>query len=176
MRFLLFTLYAPLAAMGEIAPGERRMGYARPTRSGMLGMIAAAFGWKREDRDHAELDRSVNFAVRTHIPGLPFTDYHTAQSPQHRKNLAFSTRRAEVQADDLNTVLSVREWRSDALYTIALWPRPSASVGLDAIGDSLNQPQFTLSLGRKAGVLGLPLSPRIAEADTLDAAFANDPL
>ena len=30
MRFLLFTLYAPMGAFGEIATGELRMSAARP--------------------------------------------------------------------------------------------------------------------------------------------------
>jgi CRISPR system Cascade subunit CasD len=176
MQFLLFTLYAPFAAMGEIALGERRMGYARPTRSGVLGMVAAALGWKRDDPGHARLDESVNFAVRIEVPGRPFTDYHTAQTPQQRRNAVLSTRRAELQVDDLNTVLSVREWRSDALYTCALWPRADPLIGLEMIADALRQPRFTLYLGRKAGPLGLPLSPRTIESASLVDAYERDPL
>ncbi len=176
MQFLLFTLYAPMAAMGDIAPGERRMGFARPARSAILGLVAAALGYERDDPRHAELEDGLNFAVRTDVPGRPFTDYHTAQTPQQRKNAVFATRREELQAEDLNTVLSVREWRSDCLYTIALWPRAAAAMSLEGISDALRRPQFTLYFGRKAGPVALPLSPRLVTAEKLVEALAQDTL
>ena len=42
--FLTFALAAPLAAMGEIAVGERRGSWDRPGRSAVLGLIAAVLG------------------------------------------------------------------------------------------------------------------------------------
>ena len=85
MRFLLFTYYAPMMAMGEIAPGERRMAFSRPARSAVLGLVAAALGLRRDDRAHADLERGLGYAVRTDSAGRPFTDYHTAQTPQQRR-------------------------------------------------------------------------------------------
>jgi CRISPR system Cascade subunit CasD len=176
MRFLLLTYYAPMGAMGDIAPGERRMAFSRPARSAVLGLVAAALGLRRDDPAHADLERGLGYAVRTDSPGRPFTDYHTAQTPQQRRGQAFATRRDEVAADTLNTVLSVREWRSDALYTIALWARAGAAIGLDAIAAALTHPHFVLYGGRKAGPLGLPLAPRMVDADGLLRAFAVDPI
>lgn len=173
MRFLLFTVYAPLAACGEIAVGERRMGWARPARSAILGLVAAAQGRDRaEEAAHRQLDASLYYAVRTDAPGRPWIDYHTAQTPKARRGEAFVTRRAELQSDDLNTVLSSREWRADACFTVALWPRPNAGIDLDAVADALRRPCFALYLGRKAAPLGLPLDPALIEADTFMAAFA----
>lgn len=174
MRFLLFTLYAPMAAMGDIAPGERRMGFARPARSAILGLVAAALGYERGDPRHATLEEGFNVAVRADAPGRPFTDYHTAQTPQQRKGAVFATRREELRADDINTVLSVREWRGDCLCTIALWPRDAGN--LDDIAAALRRPHFTLYFGRKAGPVALPLAPRLVEAATLIEALRNDPL
>jgi CRISPR system Cascade subunit CasD len=176
MRFLLFTYYAPMSAMGEIAPGERRMAFSRPARSAVLGLIAAALGLRRDNPAHAQLERGLGYAVRTDSPGRPFTDYHTAQTPQQRRGRAFATRRDEIAADTLNTVLSVREWRTDALYTIALWERAGAAIGLDAIAAALTHPHFVLYGGRKAGPLGLPLAPRFVDGDGLLQAFAADPV
>jgi CRISPR system Cascade subunit CasD len=176
MRFLLFTCYAPMIAMGEIAPGERRMAFSRPARSAMLGLVAAALGLSRDDPAHADLERGLGYAVRTDSPGRPFTDYHTAQTPQQRRGQAFATRRDELAANTLNTVLSVREWRSDALYTIALWERAGGAIGLDAIAAALTHPRFVLYAGRKAGPLGLPLAPRLVDAAGVVQAFAADPV
>ena len=173
MRFLLFTVYAPLGACGEVAVGERRMSWVRPGRSAILGLIAAAQGRERTDEDaHQQLDSSLYYAVRTDAPGRPVIDYHTAQTPKARKGRMFSTRREELQSSDLNTVLSTREWRADACFTVALWPRPDVSLDLDGIAGVLRRPCFVLYLGRKAAPLGLPLDPAIIEADTFMGAFA----
>lgn len=174
MRFLLFTVYAPLGACGEIAVGERRMGWGRPARSAILGLVAAAQGRERaEETAHRQLDASLYYAVRTDAPGRPLIDYHTAQTPKARKAGTFATRRDELESGDLNTVLSSREWRADACFTVALWPRPNSGVDLDAIADALRRPCFTLYMGRKAAPLGLPLAPAIIGADTFVDAFAT---
>lgn len=173
MRVLLFTLYAPMGAYGEIAVGERRMSWARPGRSAVLGLVAAALGIDRADEDaHRALERGVYFAVRTDAPGRPLIDYHTAQAPKARKARAFTTRRQELRSDDLSTVLSTREWRTDACFTVALWLRPGSAVILDDIAAALQRPRFVLYLGRKAAPLGLPLNPVIVEVDTFMDAFA----
>lgn len=172
MRFLLFTLYAPMGAFGEIAVGERRMGWERPARSAVLGLAAAALGIERENEDaHRALDSGLYYAVRTDAPGAPFADYHTAQTPRARKNRTFSTRRDELRSGDLHTVLSVREWRTDAFFTAALWPRPESRVDLDDIAAALRKPRFTLYFGRKAAPLGLPLAPALVPADSIAEAF-----
>ena len=173
MRFLLFTLYAPMASFGEIAVGERRMGWTRPGRSAVLGLAAAALGHERADEAaHRALESGLHYAVRTDAVGRPFVDYHTAQTPKVRKGRTFATRREELKAGDLNTVLSTREWRSDACHTVALWPRPVSDADPDRIADALQRPRFTLYLGRKSAPLGLPLDPIVVEADTFMAAFA----
>ena len=172
MRFLLFTLYAPMGSLGEIAVGERRMGWARPGRSAVLGLVAAAAGIERMDEGaHRSLDAGLFYAVRTDAPGRPFIDYHTAQTPKARRSRTFQTRRDELEADNLHTVLSVREWRSDACFTVALWPRRDDAVDLNDLADTLRRPRFALYLGRKSAPLGLPLDPAIVEAETFMAAF-----
>ena len=172
MRFLLFTLYAPMGSFGEIAVGERRMSWARPGRSAVLGLVAAARGVGRADEDaHRNLERGLWYAIRTDAPGRPFLDYHTAQTPKARRGRTFATRREELGSGDLHTVLSSREWRSDACFTVCLWPKAEDAVALDELADALRRPRFTLYLGRKSAPLGLPLDPAVIEADTFLGAF-----
>jgi CRISPR system Cascade subunit CasD len=172
MRFLLFTLYAPMGSFGEIAVGERRMSWSRPGRSAVLGLVAAAQGIERTDEAaHHRLETSLHYAVRTDAPGRPLLDYHTVQTPKARRGRTFATRRQELASDDLNTVLSSREWRSDAYFTVALWARPDRAVDLSGIASALQRPRFVLYVGRKSAPLGLPLNPEIIEADGFVAAF-----
>lgn len=172
MRYLLFTLYAPLGACGEIAVGERRMSWARPGRSAILGLVAAARGAERTDEAaHRRLDEELHYAVRTDAPGRPLMDYHTAQTPKARRGRTFAVRREELESDGINTVLSSREWLADAFFTIALWPRADQAVDLDEIAAALQRPRFILYFGRKSAPLGLPLNPEVVEADTFVAAL-----
>ncbi len=177
MRVLLFTLYAPLGAFGEIAIGERRMGWSRPGRSAILGLIAGAQGLDREDEAaHRALEVGLHLALRTDAPGRPLVDYHTAQMPKARKGRHFETRRDELESPDLHTVLSIREWRADAYFTIALWLRPGADIDLEPIAESLRRPHFVPYAGRKSAPLGLPLNPEIIEADNfIEALEARQP-
>ena len=176
MQFLLFTLYAPMGSLGEIAVGERRMGWARPARSSVLGLVAGSLGIERSDeKAHQDLQATLFYAVRTDAAGRPFTDYHTAQTPVARKGRTYTTRRSELGAERLHTVLSSREWRSDSYFTVSLWPREGAEVDLHKLAGALQRPCFVPYLGRKAAVLGLPLNPSVVVADTLLEAFGKRP-
>ena len=135
--------------------------------------MAAAQGIERKDEAaHQNLEAGLHYAVRTDAPGRPFIDYHTAQTPRARRGRVFSTRGEELRSENLNTVLSVREWRADACFTVALWPRPDHKVDLPGIAGALRQPRFVLYLGRKSAPLGLPLNPEIIEAESFMKAFA----
>ena len=173
MRFLLFTLYAPMGSFGEIAVGERRMSWARPGRSAVFGLVAAALGIDRGDEaGHSDLDTGLYFAVRADSAGRPFIDYHTAQTPKARKGRSFATRRQEVLSGDSYTVLSSREWLADPCFTVSLWPRLSGCVDLEHVATALQRPRFALYLGRKSAPLGLPLNPAIVDAHTFMDALA----
>ena len=119
------------------------------------------------------LEDGLHYAVRTDAPGRPFIDYHTAQTPRARHGRTFATRRAELASDSLNTVLSTREWRTDACFTIALWLRSGGAVDMDDVAECLRHPRFVLYLGRKSAPLGLPLNPAIVEASTVMEAFRS---
>lgn len=173
-RALLFTLYAPLAAFGDIAVGERRVGYDRPGRSAVLGLLSAADGIKRDDEAALDaLDRAWALALRVESAGALLQDYHTVQSRPSGRNKSWTTRR-EMLANkhEIETLLSLRDYRCDPLITVALFPRDPALADADRLAGSLATPAFTLYLGRKACPLGLPPRPLIVQADSLADAFA----
>jgi len=172
--FVGFRLWGPMAAWGDIAVGERRGTWGRPSRSGVLGLVAAALGIARaEGPAHDRLEAGLGFAVCVDRPGRPLRDYHTAQSPSSRKNARWSTRRDELDPDnDLNTILSERSYLVDLDAIILLWHRDDADVpALSEIAQQLAEPQFALFLGRKSCPLGLPLKPHLVHATTPVAAL-----
>lgn len=174
--FLLFRLWGAMAAWGDIAVGERRGTWARPSRSAILGLTAACLGIERSNRTgHEALEAGLGFAVLVEEAGRPLRDYHTAQSPSARRDKRWSMRRDELDPDgDLNTILSERVYQLEARAVIALWRRPGAACAtLDEIAARLVEPVFMPYLGRKACPLGLPLEPSLIDAATPVAAFAD---
>lgn len=172
-RFLTATLYAPIGSFGGIAVGERRGTEMHPTRSALLGLLAAALGIERTDADaQRALNDGYGLASMVLGRGQMLTDYHTAQVPSQQRSRRFATRRQELSVDDLNTVLSTRDYRTDAIYTFALWERNNAPYRLEALARALRKPRFVLYLGRKSCPLGLPVAPRIAEHAGVRTALA----
>jgi CRISPR system Cascade subunit CasD len=127
---LVFLLHAPLGAMGGVAVGEQRSGFDRPGKSAILGLIAAALGLDRSDEAaHAALADGYRLGLGEIASGRPRFDYHTAQMPCQRRNRHFPTRREELIANDIGTVLSVREYRTDPAYLVVLWTREAPRWG-----------------------------------------------
>jgi CRISPR system Cascade subunit CasD len=189
--YLIFRLYGPMCSWGYIAVGEVRPSTVHPSKSAILGLIAAAMGIKRPDtvsdgqdrlaleEAHRALAQGFGFAVRVDAPGRPLVDYHTAQVPSSgtgRNRRQFATRRDELLAvprADLNTILSRRDYRVDALYTVALWARPAAPHALTELAVRLQEPVFALYLGRKSCPPALPLAAQVVTADSILDAMAN---
>jgi len=173
-NYLIFLLHAPLGAMGGVAVGERRAGFDRPGKSAIVGLIAAGLGLDRSDEAaHTALADEYGLGLGEIAAGRLLFDYHTAQTPPQRQNRHFATRREELSVDDLATILSVREYRTDPAYFVVLWPRGTPRWSLDQLAGALKHPHFTLYFGRKACPLGVPLDPRELEADDPRSAIQN---
>jgi CRISPR system Cascade subunit CasD len=177
MKFLLFRLYAPLASWGDVAVGEFRPSHGHPTRSALLGLIGAALGIERRDEGaHRRLGDALIFAAAIYTEGSLLRDYHTAQVPGA---VALKKRPHRTRADELamsrhelNTILSTRDYRQDALSVAGACLRQGYdSPDLNLIRTALQHPHFTLYLGRKACPLALPLTPQIVEANSFRAAI-----
>lgn len=177
--YLVFTLSAPMASFGTVAVGERRPTWDRPGKSQVIGLAASALGIERtEEERQQELAASLAFAVRVDDPGRLASDYHTAEAPKEvsirrREKAAgpIRTRRDELLCDDRKTILSMREFRTGTLHTIALWKADKGEYGLSEIAAALAAPAFVPFAGRKAHPLMLPMAPRIVSAASVSDAF-----
>ena len=180
-QYLLFTLAAPIASFGTVAVGERRPTWDRPSKSQIIGLVAGCLGIERdEDAKQQALVASLGFAVRIDDPGQLATDYHTTQTAKSprikdwvKANGPIRTRTDELVVDDLKTILSQREYRTNSCYTICLWLRPNASVSLDQIKTAIISPVFAPFAGRKANALMLPMRPDLVDASGIDVAFTE---
>jgi CRISPR system Cascade subunit CasD len=181
-HFLGFTLAAPLASFGSIAIGERRSTWDRPAKSAVLGLIAGSLGLTRDQEEaHRALAGDYLYAVRVEDldvrkPLQAMTDFHTVQTAPSVRGRVFATRREELAADKLGTILTRREYRTDCLFTVVVWQiREDARWSLEELAAALLAPSFIPYLGRKTCPLMLPMAPRIVnEAEPISAFVAYD--
>lgn len=173
--YLIFQLYGPLASWGEIAVGEVRPSAAYPSRSALLGLLAAALGVERgEGAALAALAEAYRFGVKLHWEGQVLRDYHTVQRGPALRKHTYRTRRQElgfVPRDQLDTMLTSREYRVDSYASVALLPTEEAPHSLDVLAAALGAPRFPLYLGRKSCPLALPLAARVAPFADLRSAL-----
>lgn len=165
--YLIFTLTASLASMGDLAGHERRGTLTWPGRSAILGLCAAALGIRRDDADALAALEPLRMAVATFDDGAPLRDYHTVQTVPTAAAKRPDSRPAAIAAarGGLNTTITLRDYRCDSLYGVALWGAP-----LMKLAAALERPVFTLYFGRKSCPLSAPLAPRIFTAsDPIEA-------
>ena len=182
--FLVFQLYGVLASWGDIAVGEYRPSQGHPSKSAVTGLLAAALGIGREDDAmHAKLGQHYGVAVCVLSAGEMLRDYHTIQVPRGKRE--YACRRDELRLPGMNpktgksnieTILSQRDYRTDALYQISIWSTDDGGpFTLGELQQALQQPQFNLYLGRKSCPVSLPLHPVILPSMTLKQAFNDYP-
>lgn len=177
--YLIFRLYGPMASWGDIAVGEVRPSSTHPSKSAVLGMVAAALRIDRDQEEkHRQLAAGYGFAVQVNSMGVPLVDYHTAQVPPSgsgRNRRSFATRREELctlPRHALNTILSRRDYRMDALAAVALWARVAAPpYSFEEIRSALERPGYILYLGRKSCPLALPVEGQLVTAASVGEAF-----
>jgi CRISPR system Cascade subunit CasD len=141
MSTLLLRLAAPLQSWGSDSKfDERKTDYA-PTKSGVIGMLAAALGRSREDsiEDLTQLE----FGVRVDRQGEIISDLQITDMINYNLNL------------------SHRQYLSDAIFLVGF---ESENVGfLSSIASALQAPVYPLFLGRRSCPPSIPLVLGIRE-------------
>ncbi len=176
--FLMFRLYGPMASWGDMAVGEQRPSHSYPSKSAVLGLVAAALGIRRdEEARQLELFNGYALAIRVDSEGSLLRDYHTVQVPPPQRGRRYFTRRDEMNMPRhvKNTILSQRDYRVDAHYTVILTEN-NAPYPLKDIAQALLNPRFALYLGRKSCPPAFPLQPFLVEAENLAGAFEQYPV
>ena len=129
---LLLLLKGPMQSWGTESRYATRATSFLPSKSVVLGMLAAAEG-RRRDEDMADLT-GLKFAVRVDQSGSLLRDYQTAQNWQK-----------DPQA---SAKLITRYFLSDAAFVAAIESEDREQ--LENFVQNLNQPVFPLYLGRRS--------------------------
>jgi len=171
--YAVMRLYGPMASWGDIAVGELRGTSTRPSRSALIGLLSAALGVTREDHITLEsMVKSYRFAVRVDRQGTLIRDFHTWQRPKFKRGMKYETRKEELEAGDLGTGISRRDYCCDARYVVCMWTEgDDPPFSLREIKEAVARPRFVLYLGRKSCPPGLPITVNIVQADSVCEAF-----
>lgn len=153
MATLLLRLAAPLQSWGTDSKFEKRRTEYFPTKSGILGMAAAAMGRSR-DADIEDLAR-LHVGVRADRPGTLVEDYHTAR-------------------DGKTTYVTRRYYLSDAVFLAGI--ESESREQLEEIQAAIKAPVFPLFLGRRSCPPTLPIVLGISDLPLLDALKETPPL
>ena len=150
MKTILLKFSGPLQAWGTSSHFDIRHTDMYPAKSAVLGLVAAALGWRRDDDRIGALNK-FSFAVRVDQPGSILEDYHIARRLDI-KNCIYVTQRYYLQ---------------DAVFVVALGI--DDSIEADKIVQALQKPYFQLYMGRRALPLPLDFVLAVVEEDPLTA-------
>lgn len=173
--YLVFDLYGPFASFGDVAVGEYRPTYPHPSKSTIVGLVAASLGIKREEEEVLQaLSDDLRIAVLVLSTGQLLRDFHTIQVPpaNQLKHRIISTRKDELDVKRQNTIISTRDYRMDSYYRIALWSAAGAQ-DLTELQQALSFPKFTPYLGRKSCPPALPFKADIIQAENVSKALTR---
>lgn len=148
---LLLQLAGPLQSWGSDSHFEIRRTELIPTKSGIVGMIAAALGRKR-DADISDLT-ALQIGIRVDRPGTVISDFQTAKSIKH-------------------SYTSKRYYLADAVFLAGI--SSENTKFLETICHALNHPVYPLYLGRRSCPPGRPLKPHIVN-QPLEEALISEP-
>lgn len=154
LKTVLLKLSGPLQAWGTDSHFEQRHTDTHPSKSGIIGMIAAGLGYGREDDEKLKLLNTVGFAVRVDQAGKLLKDFHTAEKRKDNGDL------------ERNYVTN-RYYLQDAVFVVGLCSERDDLI--DDIERAVRYPYYPLYLGRRSLPPAADLFLEVTETDALTA-------
>ena len=153
MSTLLLRFAGPVQSWGSDSKFETRRTGREPTKSGVIGLLSAALGRKRNES--IEDLRMMRFGVRVDKEGELLRDYHTAKTSGGK------------------TYVTYRYYLSDAVFLVGL--ESEDEKWLKSLEQAIRKPVYSLFLGRRSCVPVPPIIVGIRNA-RLEDALKNEPL
>jgi CRISPR system Cascade subunit CasD len=163
---LALRLEGTLQAWGDSSRWSVRDSRPEPTKSGVIGIIAACLGWRLDaegDRRVAELAQSLRMGVRADREGILLRDYHTVGGTRSGSETPWTgllTAEGKVKRNPaspgLHTEVSERNYLSDGCYLVAV---EGTTAIIEEIEHALLRPVWAPFLGRKSCVPTAPVYP-----------------
>lgn len=148
MSTLLIQLAGPLQAWGTSSRFTRRETRREPSKSGVVGLLAAARGLRRTDS--IEHLAALAFGVRVDQPGSLIRDFQVARTLDGARSMP----------------LSYRYYLGDAVFVAGV---EGDDALIEGLSDALRNPTFPLYLGRRSCPPSRPLMLEVTETPLLSA-------
>lgn len=139
MKTILLKLAGPLQSWGTGSNFETRHTDLHPSKSAIIGLVAACLGYRRYEDDKIQKLNELDFAVRIDEQGMILRDFHIAA--KYKRNGNF----------DQNYVTN-RYYLQDAVFVVGLSHEDENY--LSEIYEALKAPYFQPFMGRRS----LPLN------------------
>lgn len=139
LKTLLLKFAGPLQSWGTDSKFETRYTDFYPSKSAVIGMIAASFGYRRDEDEKIKQLNDLDFAVRVDQRGNLLRDYQiaTAYKPDGRFERNYVTNRYYLE---------------DAIFVVAIGGEDDF---IDKIEQSLKNPYFQTFFGKRSN----PINP-----------------
>ena len=153
MKTILLKFAGPLQSYGTSSHFETRYTEYYPSKSAVIGLLAACLGYRRDEAENLRELSKLQFAVRIDQDGTLLRDYHIARSYKDK-------------GVESKTYVTNRYYLEDALFVVAL-------SGMDELIDTLTKaiksPYFQPFMGRRS--LPVPVDFFLGESaeDILDS-------
>jgi CRISPR system Cascade subunit CasD len=164
MHTVLLRLVGPMQSWGTTSRFDQRDSGKEPSKSGVVGLLAAALGIDRENWPDLEPITRLHMGVRHDRPGVPKRDYQTA---------GCAATDTIIKADGTQAkwggVVSQRCYIADAAFLVGL--ASEDRMVLERIHAALLDPVWPLALGRKSYLPSEPiwLKDALLDAPLLEA-------
>ena len=154
MKTVLLKLSGPLQSWGTDSHFETRHTDTHPSKSGVIGMIAAGLGYSRDEDERLDKLNSLSFAVRIDQLGQLLRDYHTAK--KYKENGDFE-----------RTYVTNRYYLQDAVFVVALCSNDEELI--DDVITAVTEPYYPLFLGRRSAPPTADLFLGVFDTDAVTA-------
>lgn len=135
MKTILLKLSGPMQSWGTSSRFETRTSDYYPSKSGVIGIIAASLGYNRDEDEKIQKLNNLDFAVRVDQEGVLSKDYHIA-------------RKLKPNGEIDRTYVTNRYYMEDAVFVIAI--SHGDEGWMEDILQALKHPYFQPFMGRRS--------------------------
>lgn len=135
LKTVLLKFSGPLQSWGTGSHFETRHTDAYPSKSGVIGMVAAGLGYRRDEDEKISRLNNLGFAVRIDQPGEILRDYHTVKKYKDNGSIE-------------RTYVTNRYYLQDAVFVVALCSEEEEMI--EKVEVAVTHPYFSQFLGRRS--------------------------
>lgn len=155
MKTILLKLKGPMQSWGTSSHFETRNTDYYPSKSAVIGIIAASFGYRRDQEQKIKELNELDFALRVDQPGMLLRDYHIAN-------------KYDKETGKLESVyVTNRYYMEDAVFVVAI--SHADDERMEKIYEALKHPYFSPFMGRRSCPVPLDFIIKMTEEDAITA-------